>query len=322
MSSTNENLLDAPRKMFAEISAWWKSQPDKGLFFLLFAAWTLLFHFCGNSILGYHKTSSLFEWMYFVFTTSADDPHCLYVPLVVLALFYWKRAELIRVRKDTWWPALGIVVFSLMLHVIGFFVQQTRVSIVAFFLGAYGLMGLVWGREWLRHTFFPMILCGFCVPLGTMAETITLPLRIISSKMAVAFTHGVLGVDVVRDGVQIFDSGRTFSYEVAAACSGIRSLLTLLALSTVLAFVSFTKNWKRLVLIASAVPLAVLGNVLRLTTIIVVAEAFGQNAGTYIETKFGFVTYILALVVLLLVSHWLRERDPSGTMPPAMPQPG
>lgn len=290
-----------------EVAALWRQQPDKGMFLVLLGAWTTLFHFFGNSTFGYTQTPSLFGWMHFVFTSSPDDEHGLYVPLAVLGLLYWKRKELMAVTKAGWWPALGLVVLALLMHLLGYLLQQTRLSIVAFFVGLYGLTGLVWGRRWLAATFFPMFLFAFCVPLGTLAETLTFPLRLLVTNLSVAVTSGVLGIDVIRDGVQIFDAQRTYQYEVAAACSGIRSLVALLALTTIYGFVTFQSPWKRLLMVGVAAPLAVIGNTVRLTAVIVVAEAFGQKAGLFIETKFGFVTFAIAIVCVLLLGHWLRE---------------
>jgi exosortase/archaeosortase family protein len=96
---------------------------------------------------------------------------------------------------------------------------------------------------------------------------------------------------------------------VAAACSGINSLITLLVLTTVYGFVSFKRPWKRAVIIASALPIAVANNVLRLVTIIVAAEAFGRKAGDFVHEWFGFVTFALGLAGVMLLAHWLRDPD-------------
>ena len=296
--------------MASDLADCWRQQPDKLLFAGLVVPWLTLFHFWGNSTFGYIDSSSLFGWMWFVFTTSADDQHCLFVPLAVLALLFWKRQELQLVPKRLWWPAVFLVLAALAMHIVGYVVQQTRISIIAFFLGLYGLTGIVWGWQWMRATFFPMFLFLFCVPLGTVAETLTFPMRLLVSKISVGFSHIVLGIDVVQDGVQIFDSARTYQYEVAAACSGIRSLTSLLLLTTIYSFVSFKTPWKRWLFITSAFPLAVVTNVMRLTGVIVVAEAFGHKAGAYVETKFGFLTFAMAIVLILVLGHRLHEREP------------
>jgi exosortase len=275
----------------------------------------LLFQFLGNSVFGYIDTGSLFGWMYEVYDTSPDDEHGKLIPFAVLGLFWWKREELMRLPKGIWWPALTLVVLALAFHVVGYIVQQTRVSIVAFFLGLYGLMGLVWGRQVLVASFFPMVLFVFCIPLATMSESITFPLRILVTKISAWIANNALGIGVIREGSQIMDQMRTFQYDVAAACSGIRSLISLLALTTIYGFITFSGWGKRLFMVLLAFPLAVAGNVVRITGVIVTGEAFGQDAGAYIEQKFGFVTFAVAIACVLAIGYWLREVEPPAQKP-------
>src|SRR6202012_4246433 len=166
-----------------------------------------------------------------------------------------------------------------------------------FFLGLYGLMGLAWGKNWLKASLFPFFLVAFCVPLGGAATFgITMRLRLVVSWIVEHISPLGLGPDLIRDGTQLFDAQHTFAYDVVAACSGIRSLMTLLVLTTVYGFVCFKQPWQRAVLIAAAIPLAILGNVCRLCFTIGVAELFGQNAGKAVETDAGFITFLVALV--------------------------
>jgi exosortase len=319
MSTGNPSTTEPGRALFEEMGEAWRRQPDKLLFFSLLAPWVALFHFLGNSTLGYVKTDSLFGWMYFVFTTSADDNYCLYIPLVVLALFWWKRRALGAVPKGNWWPALVLVVAALFLHAVGFLIQQTRVSVLAFFAGGYGLMGLVWGRRFMSASFFPMFLLVFCVPLGTVADTLTFPLRLLSTKLKVLTCHGPLGIAVVQNGTALFEPTGKYRYEVAAACSGLRSVTALFALTTIYGFMTFQKPWKRLLMMAAAFPLAVASNVVRLVMIIVAAETFGQSAGNYVHESswLSLLPYLLAMAGFLVLAHFLREKAPAPA--PAAP---
>src|SRR4030095_10415768 len=105
---------------------------------------------------------------------------------------------------------------------------------------------------------------AFLVPLPMDLEGMTLPLRLISTKTAVAIAH-VLGIgDVAQQGARIFHPERQFGYDVEAACSGLRSLTVMTAMASIFAFINFRSNWKRALVIASAVPLAVVSNSLRL----------------------------------------------------------
>jgi exosortase len=140
-------------------------------------------------------------------------------------------------------------------------------------------------------------------------DTVTLPLRQVSTDIAVTIASTGLGIDVIQDGVRIMDPAGTYQYEVAAACSGIRSLVSLAALTTIYGFVNFHTWWKPWLFMALAIPLAIVGNIIRLTMIIVGTEAFNTSVGMFIHEWFGFVTFAVALGVVLALGAWLRDED-------------
>lgn len=296
----------------------WRRVPNKGLFFGLLAAWLMLFHFLGNSTFGYVKTPSLMGWMWNAWSGNDwDEGHGALMPLVVLALLWWKRKELVALPLGLWWPGLALVAVGMLLHVAGYMIQQPRVSIVGLFGGIYGLMGMAWGWRFLRASFFPFFLFAFCIPFGSLAEKVTFPLRMLVTHLSVGISQAV-GFEVVREGSLIYDVQRTFRFDVAPACSGIRSLVALLALTTIFGFVAFRSSWRRLVMVLAAFPLAVLGNATRITFTIFVTELLGQKYGVAVEQKFGFVTFAVAIVCVLVLERWLREPEPANTAPVAL----
>lgn len=289
----------------------WRRLPNKAFFFGLLAAWLVLFQFLGNAILGYVHTSSLFSWLWDQYNKpSGDDAQGKFIPVLVVALFWWKRHELLSLPLKMWWPGFVIFVGALVLHIFGFLIQQPYPSIVALFAGIYGLMGLAWGYDWLRRSLFPFFLFIFCVPLGEHGEAITFPLQQLVSFLTEKIAH-VFGVDVIRVGTQLFDPSGTYQYEVAAACSGIRSLIAVFLLATIYAFFSFRSARQRLLLIVLALPFAVLGNLLRMLLIIITASIGGQAAGNYVHGSwiFSLVPYIPAIVGFLFVGRWLEKRE-------------
>jgi exosortase len=322
MATQSENgILEDFRIEFTDC---WRRLPNKGLFFGLLIAWLALFQFLGNSTLGYIKTSSLLEWMHIVYSgedvSGSDDTHGKYIPLVVLGLFWWKRRQLLSLPLAAWWPGLLLLSLALGLHLFGYMVQQTRVSIIALFTGVYALMGLAWGRQWLRESFFPFILFAFCVPLGWSAISITFPLRVLVCKLVVLISGYILQIDVIREGTVLFDPSHNYKYDVAAACSGIRSLFATIAVAIIYAMLCFQPWWKRALLIAFAVPLAVLGNTIRMLSIIIAAEFGGQKAGAYVHDGgpggvLSLLPYVAAFAGLMLLGHWLRESPSKSTAP-------
>jgi Transmembrane exosortase (Exosortase_EpsH) len=144
----------------------WQRLPNKFFFFGLLAAWLALFQFFGNSILGYVHTPSLFSWLYGAYNDqNSDDGAGDLIPFLVIGLFWWKRRELLALPLKLWWPGVLILIFALMLHTAGYAIQQPYFSIAALFIGIFGLMGLAWGREWLRNSLFPFFLFIFSIPL-------------------------------------------------------------------------------------------------------------------------------------------------------------
>jgi exosortase len=296
-----------------EFSRIWPQISNKPIFFALLISWSLLFQFLGNSTFGYVDTSSLFEWMHNAYNVpESEDGHGNLIPFVVLALFWWKRNDLLAIPQKPWWPALGLTAAALMLHVAGYLLQQPRISIAALFIGLYSLIGVVWGSGWLKASFFPFVLFVFCMPIGTMGviEQVTLPMRQVSTACTFAITKGILGLDVVRHGTQLLDASGEYNYDVAAACSGIRSLISLLALTTVFAMITFRTTWKRMLIVLLSFPLTLLCNTLRLTGVVIAAEAFGPKAGNFVHDWSGFFTYAIAIGCILAVGHWLREAEP------------
>jgi len=297
----------------------WRQLPNKLLFLALLASWLLFFQFWGNSTLGYSRTPSLYGWLEYMYSGAVDDEHGRFIPFVVLALLWWKRAELLAVPKRHWWPEAALLILALALQNLSFMVQQTQISAVAFFVGLYALMGLTWGPQWLRASFFPFFLFVFCVPMANLAEGLSFPLRLLATHITSVVCRVGLGINVLQEGTRIFDSHGAYQYEVAAACSGIRSLLATFALATIYAFVMLKTPWRRLLVVFSAFPLAVASNVIRLTSIIVSAEAFGQSAGNYVHKNnwLSLLPYAVAMGGIWLVGRWLRE---DRTQRPAIEQ--
>jgi exosortase len=299
----------APPGWWADTVECWRRLPNKAFFFTLLAAWLALFHWLGNSILGYVHTPSLFSWLNEAYGSQVtDDGHGPLIPFLVVGLFWWKRKQLLALNLQVWWPGLLILMAAMLLHIFGYVIQQPRVSAVALFLGIYGLMGLAWGKAWLKQSIFPFFLFVFSVPLGNMATVVTFPLRLLVTALAADTSH-LLAIDVVRQGTELINPAGGYKYDVAAACSGIRSLVAIFLLATVYGFLMFRSPWKRVLLMGLAFPLAVLGNLARLLCIIVAAEFGGQSAGNYVHASsiFSLIPYLPAIGGLMYLGRWLEK---------------
>jgi exosortase len=318
-SQTDSLVRDGIVESFwTEFKACWDQVPNKGLFFGLLAGWLLLFQFFGNGTFGYIDTPSLFRWMWGAYNGSkeTDDGHGNVVPLAVFILFWISRKELLSVQFRSWWPALLLVVGALGVHVVSYAVQQPRLSIIALFVGMYALMGVAWGPQWLKRSFVPFSMFVFAVPLGLQAEIITFPLRMFVTHIVHFFVTNILGFDVVRIGSGIYDASLTHKFDVAPACAGLRSIVATFMLAYGYGLYLFRPSWRWVVMLSSALPLAIIGNALRLTLIVVAAELGGVDHearsrwGNYVHDSafFSMLPYVPAIIGLALLGNWLSPK--------------
>jgi exosortase len=314
---TKTPKIDPRPGFWPEFVACWEQLPNKLFFFSLLAAWLLLFQFFGNSILGYVHSPSIFLWLknsYQPGDVATDDAFGELIPFVVAGLFWWKRKELLALPLRLWWPGIFFLLAAVGLHLFGFVLQQPRFSVLGLFTGIFGLMGMAWGRAWLKESFFPFWLFIFCVPLAALATAITFPLRLLVTWL-VAGVSNLLTIHVVRVGTQLMAPDGSFQYDVVAACSGMRSLVAIFLLATIYGFVMFRSPGRRLLFMALALPLSILGNFTRLMCVIFAAEIGGQGTGDFVHENwfFSLVPYLPAIAGLLLVGRWLEKRSPPET---------
>ncbi len=313
MANNPPNLLsqmkEQTRLIMRDLYQLWRVLPHKSVFLVGSLGLVALFHLLGNSTFGYVDTHSVFSWMINAYNAPlSEDGHGNLIPFAVLALLVWKRKELLDTPSyGAWWPGFLILALGLLLHLVGYVAQQTRISVLGLFLGFYGLMGFCWGKSWMKVTFFPYVLFLFCVPVGSLAQPVTFPLRLLVSSVAAFLADNVLQIEVVRQGTLLMDAGETLTYDVAAACSGIRSLMTLVPLTLAFAFINYRAWWRRLFLMLLSVPFAVAGNTLRILIVIWIGNRFGQEVGLDWEQKLGLITFPIALGGIFLVDIWLRE---------------
>jgi exosortase len=304
-----------------ELRKVWHAIEDKGLFAALLLAWAAVFYFLGNSTLGYINTPSLFHWMYTLYNApDSDDSHGMLIPFVVPLVLWWRREELLALKRRSWAPALALLLFAAALHVFAFLIQQPRLSIVAFFVGLYALVGIVWGPAWLKNMFLPFCIFAFCVPVAGIdaMKTLTMPLQLLATSVTGWIAHSVLGFHVSSQGSKIVDDATGIvKYEVVRGCSGIRSLISLFALMSIYGIVACRSPWRRIVLALTSIPLALICNIIRLVCVIMAGEIFGGKAGDFVHEWSGFFTYALAVACMMGLSHWWAEpsAQPKETQP-------
>ncbi|MEM7531472.1 MAG: exosortase/archaeosortase family protein [Chloroflexota bacterium] len=180
----------------------------------------------------------------------------------------------------------------------------------AYYLAAFAAIGmvtgLVWvlgGPRWLMHFAFPIGYLLLMVPLPFI-ERVTLPLALFTGVCSTALVK-LLGIEltVIGNAVKLPNADLL----IGAQCSGVNSMMALIALLTLGAYVLKGPLWGRLALVLSAVPLAMIGNIIRVSNLIVVARYWGADAAfTFYHDYSGIVFFVLILLLLLPLTKMLR----------------
>lgn len=270
----------------------------------------VVFQFFGNSTRGYIDTTSAFWWTVNQWLDPRAEAEHGWLILGLSAWLLWRNLKGAEsgVQPSAFslqlWPVAALL-GGLALHLVGYAAQQTRLSLIALLLFTWGVLALGGGRRWGRAAAFPLGFMVFAIPFNVL-DTAGFFLRVGVTDTAYHISRAV-GIDVIRNGTQLLSPDGSYSYDVAAACSGVRSLMALAALSLLLGYLSFRAWWARALIGLLCFPYAFVGNVVRILAIIVAAEWKGQEAGAVVHEWFGFLIFLIVLGLVQL-TIWLLER--------------
>jgi exosortase len=167
----------------------------------------------------------------------------------------------------------------------------------------------LYGWQIAKILLFPCAFLIFCIP-PSLLDSLTVPLRIMTSVVSEHILNG-LGIPTIRQGTLIISSTPGgFRLGVDDPCSGLRSLIAIAALTAVYAHFMDASLWKKFVLFFSALPLAIIGNVVRVITVAIVAGILGQDrAMGFYHDYSGYVVFAVAVLLTMGVGKGL-ERFP------------
>ncbi|HEY0376160.1 MAG TPA: exosortase [Pyrinomonadaceae bacterium] len=262
--------------------------------------------------------------------TDENYSHGLLIPVVIGYILWLERERLARaVQKPAgFWGALLVVlaILGLWVGTAGAELYVQRTSLV---LMLAGVTIYFWGWRLLRLLAVPFLLLVLAIPIpAILFNKIAFPLQIFASKCAV-WAMRLFDIPVLRQGnvIELMPKGarETKRLEVVEACSGIRSLMTLLTLAVVFAYFTRPRSkdgdgggwlpnfksygfWRSVILVASAVPIAILTNALRVSGTGVLSHYYGTEiADGFFHSFSGWVVYIVAFLLLFAVG-WLLDR--------------
>jgi exosortase len=234
----------------------------------------------------------IYAWIH-----NEDMGHGFFVPVVAGFIVWQRRGELLALKPEPTWWGISLVVAGGLCLVLATLGAEVFLARLSFIITLTGMVWMLGGPPFLRKLAFPLVLLLFMMPIPTVLYTrITFPLQLFASRVAEgAFT--VFSIPVLRNGNVLELPSQQLS--VVEACSGIRSLLSLTFLALVYGYFFERKNWIRIALFFSTVPIAIAANAGRVTLtglLSLINPAYTEGA---VHETMGMVTFFLALLLLM-----------------------
>ncbi|MGB7374489.1 exosortase A [Pontixanthobacter sp.] len=231
--------------------------------------------------------------------------HILFVPFIVGWMVHARKDDLSQLVPQAWWPGLVALGGALFLWLLGSLAGVNTVSQLGAVAALQSAVVLVLGPRIAAANLFPLAYMLFLVPFG---DELVPALQMITAKLVIALTQWS-AIPAIIDGVFIDTPAGLF--EVAEACSGVKFLIAMVALGTLISYSCFS-NWKRrIVFMGVATALPILANGVRAWGTIYIAQSQGiAFAEGFDHVVYGWVFFAVVVAALLAVFWPFFDRDP------------
>lgn len=241
------------------------------------------------------------EWL-----NHSDNSHGFIVPLMS-GYFLWQRKDkLSSLNPESSLIGGLLLLLSLLIYLISYAGGIAFTSRIAFVLSLLALLWCCLGTAVIRTLLFPVLFLLFMIPVPySLLTIVSMPLQLIATKISANIIQAC-SIPVYREGNMLFFVGTQL--EVAEACSGIRSIVSLAMLA--IAFASMTTSgWKgKMVLVLSAIPVAIIANIFRVSGTGILAHFYGDKiARGFLHEFSGIVVFIFGFLVLMGISALLNR---------------
>lgn len=252
-----------------------------------------------------------------VWLEDSNNSHGLLAPLVAGYLVYQKRhylktymADMQDLKYNFWTTSFGLFILagSLLMYSLFYVGHIEFVSRIMFILSLVSLVWYYFGLRLVKIILFPLLFLFFMVPIPvSLVNHITLPMKTFATNMAVPMIQ-MFNIPLVQEGNIIHLT--TCTLEVAEACSGIRSLVSMLMLGVLFAYMIKDNNVKKIILVSFSPVIAIVVNVMRIMGTGILANFFGEKvARGYVHDVSGYLVFVLGFSILFLLFILLNKKS-------------
>lgn len=250
--------------------------------------------------------------VYMVIRWVNDDQYSLaFLVPPVCGYFIWKLwpAAKATERKPSGW-GLFTIVAGLLLHLVSVVLDIKLISDFSLLFFILGCCLYLRGSAFTKALWFPLAFLLFAVPIpAQVIDMLGRPMQLHAS-ISTAHVLRIVGMQVTQDGVNLSVPG--FDFKVAAACSGMSSLVALVGVTAVFAYMNRLPALYRWILFLLSIPIALAANTFRITTIALVGYRLGRDAAMSIYHDWSSpILFVVAIILLFVISggfEWLHAR--------------
>ena len=236
----------------------------------------------------------------------SNNSHGFLVPFISLYFVCQKKDELQTITISTSIWGAGILIISLLIYLLAF---AGDVAFIARIMMVVSLMGLVlfnYGKQNFKQILFPLFFLFFMIPIPvSLIQTISMPLQLLATTISARIIK-ILSIPVNQEGNMLYFAQTQL--EVAQACSGLRSIMALTMLSVIFVYLSRKGIVGKIILLASAIPIALLANIIRVTGTGILAHFYGSVvARGFLHEFSGLIVFVFGFLVLSLEFSLLNK---------------
>lgn len=245
------------------------------------------------------------------FTGEPNWSHAIFIPLVGLYYLWVNREQLRAAKVKPAWSGLGIALFGILFFGYGIYPGQNDwFKDIGMVIALFGIVALLCGWAVMRIAWFPIVFLFCALPWpGLLYSKVASPLQELAAGVAVK-TLQVANVEAWRFGTKIIMVGNhnaVRTLNVAEACSGLRSLMTFVSLAAMLAFLSARPLWAKIVMVVTAVPIAIFCNVMRVSGQGLLDRYVSQQLSESFAHQFVGVIMLIPAFFLILLVGWILQ---------------
>jgi len=232
--------------------------------------------------------------------------HGVLIPFITFLLIWQKRNEMKQIKLEPSAWGMGLFVIGIIIHLLSLLLRVYFTSGFSMIIVLAGFVLCVYGKKLLKEILFPVIFLVFMVPLPVLTViNLSFQLKLLSAKMAAVMLN-VINIPAVQQGSYIHMTHA--SVVVEDACSGLRSLIALMALGALFAYWMRSGKLKKVVLFLSSIPVALLTNMFRIMALAIISEFWGAKYVTgFVDGFFGFLVFVTAFLMLTRIEKVLQQ---------------